>query len=695
MLPGHFPTNLIFALILIATLAFFAWTVRRLVAIIKLGKPDPRGDNMGRRRMAILTHFFGQRSVLKEPAGIGHFFIFWGFLILSLATLETFIRGFVAEFDYSWIVGENAYAIFGAMLDLFGLAVIAAIVVAVIRRFIVKPVRLESKDPGGKKDAALILSWITVLVLLMWLGRGAEGILAMQHGGEPLPMPLALLDAFTRPFLPPGLELSPIALIFALLFENASVETLRVLVSVFWWAHTLLILAFLAYVPYSKHLHILMAAPNMMYRRLPNEPKARLATIDFTDAEATKFGKDELTDLSWKQLLDHLACTECGRCQNECPAYATGKPLSPKAMVHDVKEHVMAKGGALLKGGGELPEDAPELAKQPLVGGIFDIDAIWSCTTCGACETSCPVFIEHIQEIVDYRRGLVMMQGAIAPEVQLAMKNLETNSNPWQIPYTERGDWAEGLDIPTYSAKPDAEYLFYVGCLGSFDERNRKISVAFAKLLKQAGVDFAILGSEEKCCGDPARRIGNEYLGDMQVRANVEQFNTLGVKKILTACPHCFNTLANEYPEFGGDYEVIHHATFLAQLVAEGKLKPEPTLTGKKVTFHDSCYLGRHNGIYDAPRELLKAAGADLIEMPRTGEKGFCCGAGGGRMWMEETIGTRINEERAQEGIDTGADAIASGCPFCLTMMSDGVKAHGKEESVETLDVVEILSRKN
>ena len=676
MLPGHFPTNLIFAILLAATLVFFVWTVRRLVAILRMGKPDPRCDRMGERRKAILTHFFGQRSVLQEPAGLGHFFIFWGFLVLSLGTLETFIRGFAADFSYEAVFGVTGHALFGLLMDLFGLAVLVAIVVALLRRFVQKPKRLESDDAGSRKDALLILSWITALVALMWLGRAAEARLYYLQGATDWAA---------------GMKWSPISQALDELFRPRGERGLEILIAAFWWAHTLLILGFLAYIPYSKHLHILMAAPNMMFRRLPGEPKARLAAIDFSDETATKFGKDEMADLSWKQLLDHMACTECGRCQNECPAYSTGKPLSPYMMVHHIKEHTLAKGYALLKSGGELGEDAPAAAKRALVGEVFGLDAIWSCTTCGACEQACPVFIEHIQEIVDYRRGLVMMQGAIAPEVQLAFKNLETNSNPWQIPYTERGDWAEGLDIPTYSAKPDAEYLFYVGCLGSFDERNRKISVAFAQLLKKAGVDFAILGPNEKCCGDPARRIGNEYLGDMQARANVEQFNSLGVKKILTACPHCFNTLAGEYPDFGGEFEVIHHASFLAQLVKDGRLKPAATLAGKKVTYHDSCYLGRHNGIYEAPRELLRTAGAELVEMPRSGEKGFCCGAGGGRMWMEESLGTRINEDRAAEGIETGAAAIASGCPFCLTMLSDGVKTHGKEESVSTLDIAEAL----
>ncbi|MEZ4398239.1 MAG: (Fe-S)-binding protein [Candidatus Krumholzibacteriia bacterium] len=678
MLPGQFPTNLIFAIVLLATLVFFVWTLRRLIAILRLGKPAERGA----RWSAIFVYFFGQRSVLREPAGLGHFFIFWGFMILSLGTLETFIRAFAGDWTYERIVGAGLYRVYGLMLDLLGIAVLVAIAVGLFRRWVLKPKRLESDDPGTKKDATLILSWIVALVLLMWIGRGAEGRLHyLRQVAGTIPGP---------PNWTSGMQWAPVSQGFDQLLRARGQHGLEVIIAASWWIHTLLILGFLAYIPYSKHLHILMAAPNMILRRPPDAPRARLSTIDFTDQSATKFGKDEMADLTWKQMLDHYACTECGRCQNECPAYATGKPLSPYMMVHHVKEHIMAKGGALIgTADGALPEDAPAKAKASLVGDVFGIDAIWSCTTCGACEQACPVFIEHIQEIVDYRRGLVMMQGAMSPEVQLAMKNLETNSNPWQISHTERGAWADGLGIPTYAEKPDAEYLFYVGCMGSFDDRNKKISVAFAELLKQAGVDFAILGHSEKCCGDPARRIGNEYLGDMQVRANVEQFNGLGVKKILTACPHCFNTLAHEYPEFGGDFEVHHHTEFLAELIRAGKLKPAKTLAGQTVTYHDSCYLGRHNGNYDAPRELLEAAGAKVIEMERSREKGFCCGAGGGRMWMEETLGTRINENRAAEAVGTGAGTIASACPFCMTMMSDGVKAHGAETA--TKDVAELL----
>jgi len=665
MLPGQFPSTLVFGLVLAGTLVYFVLVLRRLVRILKLGRgveEQNRFTDWGSRIGSIFKFFFGQRRVVAERDGFGHFFIFWGFIILSLGTLETFIRGFSPAFGYSRLIGDGAYAAFGALLDFSSLAVVIAIFVSLYRRLVLKPKRLETDDPRAPKEAYFILTLILGLLIFMWLARGAEANLTGD--AEPL-------------------RWSPIARFFRGFAGGGEIQVL-----VYWWLHTLAILFFLAFIPLSKHLHILMAAPNILFRRFGH--RALLSRIDFSDESAVKFGKDELADFSWKQILDHYACTECGRCQAHCPAYATDKPLSPYALVHHAKTHAIVKGTALLAAGGELGEDAPAEARRSLIGDVIGTDALWSCTTCGACEQACPVFIEHIEKIVDLRRSLVMMQSSFPTEAQGALRNLETNHNPWQIPPTERAKWADGLDIPTLAEKPDAEILFWVGCLGSFDERSRKITKAFAGLMKKAGVDFAILGQEEKCCGDPARRIGNEYLGAAQVEANVAVMNGYGVKKIVTACPHCFNTLAHEYPGFGGDYEVVHHADFLQELLAAGKLKPRGERRGR-VTYHDSCYLGRHNDIYDAPRRALRSVpGLELVEMDRRRENGFCCGAGGGRMWMEETLGSRINRNRAREAAETGAETLAVACPFCATMLGDGLKDL-ELENIEALDIAEIL----
>ena len=664
MLPGHFPSNLIFAFVLLGTLLCFAITVVRLLRILELGSEEPvdRFSDTGRRILAFLKYFFGQARVIAEKDGFGHFFIFWGFIFLSLGTLETFIRGFNPDYSYAALIGDSGNAVFGGLLDFFGLAVLVAIVASLFRRLILKPRRLETSDPKAGREALFILSLIFGLVLFMFLARAAESNLA----GD--------LHA---------LRWSPVSMFFTSFAGSTEMP-----VALYWWVHTLAILFFLAYIPSSKHLHILMAAPNIFLRRLG--PRAVLQKLDFTDTSATQFGKDDVTQFSWKQMLDHYACTECGRCQTHCPAYSTDKPLSPYALVHEAKAQIIDKGSALLQGDGELPESASELAKASLIEGVISTDALWSCTTCGACEQSCPVFIEHIEKIVDLRRSLVMMRSSFPTEVQAAFKNLETNQNPWQISYTERAKWTSGLDIPTLAEKPDAEILFWVGCMGSFDEQSQKISRAFASLMKKAGVDFAILGEEEKCCGDPARRIGNEYLAQMQMQANADTMNRYKIRKVVTACPHCFNSLAHEYPDFGGDYEVTHHADFLQELLDEGRLLASNSLE-EKVSYHDSCYLGRHNDIYDSPREALEQVpGLELLEMDRNREHGFCCGAGGGRMWMEEDLGSRINVNRAEEAVSTGCGTVAVACPFCSTMMSDGLKDAGNEE-IKVRDIAEIL----
>jgi Fe-S oxidoreductase len=458
----------------------------------------------------------------------------------------------------------------------------------------------------------------------------------------------------------------------------------------FWWLHALVLLFFLNYLPFSKHLHILAALPNVYLRRLSFVTD--LPRLDFENSET--FGVSKVTEFTWKQLFDGYACTQCGRCDNNCPAWRTDKPLSPKHIINDAKDNLKLNARPLLasrswRNLSPAPADT-ELA-TPLIGfEQITTDALWACTTCGACMEQCPVFIEHVPKIVDMRRSLVMMESAFPAELTNVFKDLETNGNPYAMAATSRAKWAEGLEVPLLSDKPDAEYLYWVGCAGAFDDRNRRTSRALVRCLQAAGVSYAILGPEEQCCGDSARRLGNEYLFEQIAMANVELLNGYGVKKIITTCPHGLNTLKNEYPAYGGHYELKHHSELLSELLAAGRLplgaNGQPT-----VTFHDSCYLGRYNQIYDAPRETLRRLGAHLREMPRHSRISFCCGAGGGRMWMEETLGRRINAERTAEALKTGAETIAVACPFCLTMLDDGVKDAGAERVV-VRDIAEIVT---
>jgi Fe-S oxidoreductase len=451
---------------------------------------------------------------------------------------------------------------------------------------------------------------------------------------------------------------------------------------VFYWAHLLLVLGFLMYIPRSKHLHILAAGPNIFFKHI-GTPKAMIKT-DLENENATSFGIGKITDLSWKNTLDLYACTECGRCEEVCPAASTGKPLSPARLVHDFKIELFKQGNHV------IAKDAEKITNVVSADtGITD-DVIWSCTSCRACEEVCPVGIEQTNLIFETRKNLVLMESRFPAEMQTVFRNLENNFAPWAFPHDTRADWCKDLGIKQMADHPTAEVLYYVGCAGSFDQRAQKVATAIVKLLKTAGVDFAILGKEEKCNGDPARRAGNEYLAQMLIKQNVETLNRYKPRKILTGCPHCFNTLKNEYPEFGAKYDVVHHTTFLADLIKDGKLNPKAQ-AGQSMTYHDSCYLGRWNDVYQDPREVLKAAGIDLKEMTRSQNKGLCCGAGGARMFMEEKIGKRVNIERTEEALATGATTIASACPFCSTMLTDGVKSKDKQAEVIIKDVAEIL----
>jgi Fe-S oxidoreductase len=464
------------------------------------------------------------------------------------------------------------------------------------------------------------------------------------------------------------------------------------------WVHLLILLVFLNFLPLGKHFHIITALPNVFLRSLP-PASAALRKLDL-EAENASFGTATVADLSWKEGLDVYSCTECGRCQTFCPTYVTGKPLSHKEVNRALKHHLIDQApalAALARARDDAAREAARGALPAVAGSVVAEETFWACTTCGWCETACPVLIENVPRLIDLRRQAVLVDAAMPDEAARVFKNVENQGNPWGIGSNRRTEWCEDLAVPRASEGSDYEYLFFVGCAGSFDDRQKKVSRAIVRILREAGVKFAILGEEETCTGDAARRLGNEYLFQMQAQANVDNFQKYGVKKVLTQCPHCFNAIRNEFPQFGGNYQVVHHTQLIAELIAQGKLRPGAAseLAGLAVTFHDPCYLSRHNGITEEPRAALQAAGVSIREMARSRRTGFCCGAGGGRMWLEEKLGTRVNQNRVLEAAATLGDkggVVATGCPFCLTMVKDGIAETGNEEKLKVLDVAEIVA---
>jgi len=656
--------HIAFTLLFIASVVYFSFSVRKLIATVQLGKPDPRFDNIPQRLNNVLTIAFLQTKLLREPfAGMLHLLIFWGFIALSVVVVETIIEGLIGSFSFSFLGG--IYNIITFSQEIFCVLVMAAIIASLWRRFVAKIKRLQV-DEHGKKDAALILSWIFLIVTATLFQNATRISLGMYEAGIHYPISSMLSSFF-------GYE-----------------QSTYIAEKFFWWMHIGLVLAFLNYLPYSKHLHVLTSVPNVFFASL--RPKGALKPINLQDETLTKFGVADVEDLTWKQLLDGYTCTECGRCESVCPANLTGKPLSPRKIIVDTRRRTTEKSPLMIAG--EL-ESQQDIATKTLLDNYITEDELWSCTTCMACVNECPVMIEHVDEIVDMRRALVLNESRFPPEVKTVFDNLERNFTPWGFSHSTRADWAEGLNIPTMAEIGDAkeiDVLFWVGCAGAYDARYKKVSVAFSKLMQQAGIRFAILGTEEKCNGDAARRMGNEYLAQTLMMENIETLNRYHVKKIVATCPHCFHSLKKEYPQFGGHFEVMHHTDFLNQLVEEGKLKiREKKKSSEKITYHDSCYLARYNDVIQTPRATLQATGAQLVEMPRSKDKGLCCGAGGGRMWMEERIGKRINIERTEEALSTNATTIASACPFCMTMMNDGVKAKEAAEKVQVKDVAELL----
>jgi Fe-S oxidoreductase len=658
-------TAIVFAIILITALGTFGFSLRRMIQLLAIGKPDNRLDHISQRLKKLLTVALGQSKLFREPVpGLMHALIFWGFLVLLTSVLEAIGEGLSSEFSLNFL--GIFYQPLQFCQDLFAGMVILGIGIALYRRYILRPKRLQV-DRHAQIEATAILCTI-FLIMVSLLGQNA--IKLQSNAG--------LAGHFLSSTLAP-----------ILISSDPSIN--NSLYDIYWWMHILLVLGFLNFLPYSKHAHILTSVPNVFLTSL--QPKGALPPINLEAEGVEKFGASDVVDLTWKQLLDGFTCTECGRCTDSCPANITGKLLSPKKIMNDIRHRVAEKGPLLVDK--HKTAAANETVKNPmertLLHEYITAEELFACTTCMACMQECPVNNEHVPAIVDLRRSLVLMESNFPPEVQVVFKNLETNFSPWSFPASSRADWAEGRHIPLMAQANDAEILFWVGCAGAFDARYTKVTQAFAGLMQKAGVKFAILGSEEKCTGDSARRIGNEYLAQMLMKDNIATLNGYQVKKIVTTCPHCFNSLKNEYPQFGGSYEVIHHTDFLLQLIREGRLKIKNS-EAVKVTFHDSCYLGRYNDIYEQPREILHAIpGLNMAEMKRSKSKGFCCGAGGGRMWMEETVGKRVNIERTEEALALKPDVIGTACPFCMTMLEDGVKEKDAGESVKVKDLAELL----
>ena len=675
-----------FALLLTASLAMFAWTLRRFGRMILAGRPEQRFDRIPLRLRSVLEYFLGQKKVVEDidiPArraprlvtAIGskyHVLIFWGFLIITVGTTETLIQGLFPSFSLAMLIGGTAARWLATVIDWSNLVVLAMIVFAVVRRMVFVP-RLIPMT----RDAAAILG---AIALLMISHLGNHAFAAVAGGPHPDGYVISRSIGSWLAGVPAGVG--------------------SVLSEASWWIHVSVVLLFLNYLLYSKHSHIVAALPNIYFRNLDQRgvlPKLNLEADDMSQTGVVS----EYKDFTWKSLLDTFACTECARCTNYCPAYNTGKPLSPMHVVHDVRDDLKSKmpdRGPLdtlidrMQHGEQEPRQPN--GQLPLVGGRTTEEVLWACTTCGACQEVCPVFIDQPKLILEMRRNLVLMQEKVPTDLARTYKNLEQNGNPWGLGADKRMDWAAGRNVPTLDERPDPEYLLWVGCAGAYDDRVKKQTQALVDILQEGGVDFAVLGLEEGCTGDPARRSGNEMLYQMQAQQNVETMNSHKVKKVITACPHCLHTIKNEYPQLGGNFEVRHHTQVIRELVDSGKVTVRKDADGvKRVVYHDACYLGRWNGEYDAPRDALDTAVGSRVEPHRTKEHGFCCGAGGGRMWMEEKTGTRVNHNRVDELLATGADTIATACPFCTIMIRDGVGDRGAEDKVQVLNVSEVIAK--
>lgn len=648
------PTPTIFAPLFIAATALFVWSCWKRLSLTALGHPEERLDNIGQRIGDTLSYAFAQKRVLAKPSGLIHVAIFWCFLVLMIANTEFLLHGLFPAVNFTRLP-DGIFMPLMQMIDVVSLITLLAVTAAAIRRLVAPPY------PEARTFEAFFILFLIATLMLANFGVNAAKISRMQGSTLVLAESIMPISSWFAPYVPSG--------------AGKLVHDLS------WWTHALVLLLFMNLLPLSKHFHIITAIPNVFLRRREHPPLPEREEF----SAGNSFGINRVDGYTWKELLDAFSCTECGRCQMACPADQTGKPLNPRGVIAQLKHNLMANGPLLKQG---------QPAGTPLIGegdASISEEAIWACTTCGACLQSCPVFIEQMPKLIPLRRHLVEMESKFPEELLNLFENMEGRSNPWGIAPTERGKWASQLgDRPYEPGK--SEYLFYVGCAGSFDARAKQITVATALLLDKAGVSWGMLGKDEKCCGDSLRRLGNEYVFDKLAKENVALFKERGIRKVIVQCPHCLTTLKNDYRQYGIELEVIHHSQLLLYLVQDGRLKlPKQAELGKLV-YHDSCYLGRHNNIYDEPREALAlATGAEPLEMPRNREDGFCCGAGGGRMWMEEFTGDRINLVRAAEALEQQPDTICTACPYCLTMLDDGIKDL-KAEKVQVKDIAEVMA---
>jgi Fe-S oxidoreductase len=685
-------STLIFTFILAVALAVLARTLYRRTTVLLKVAPVARFDRIPERLKAVLEYALGQKKFVvgeqplkgDKPAGWMHFFIFWGFTILAIQVVHMFVRGFVPDFhlpllSVAWLGGPYLL-----LKDMIQVIVLGAISMAIYRWLVSHPPRLFGFAPAENRlrgqshwEALVILAFIGTIMVSGFLYDGGH-----------------LYSAVASPEIDKEKAWQPLSNLVGLALFTAGGASLAAFASnAAWWLHNCVILVFVNLLPISKHFHIITSLPNVFFKKL--EPVGQLSKQNLEDA--TSFGTSYINQFTWKQVLDMYSCTECGRCSSHCPATLSGKELAPRQLLLNLRDYLYEHEDAVLSapaadGNGSSGGEAVTVGDNIVGERLIHDDVLWACTTCRACEEACPVLIEYVDKIVDMRRHLVQEESRFPAELTRTFKAMETQGNPWGVDATTRADWAAGLDVPLLSENPGAEYLYFVGCAGSFDDRAKRTSQSLVRILKAARVDFAILGPEEPCNGETARRIGNEYLFQTMAQMAVEVLDGYKVRKVITNCPHCFNTFKNDYPQFGGHYEVVHATELVEQLIGDGKLSFELG-QDRAITFHDSCYLGRYNGVFEAPRNVLgMIPGVRLREMQRSRRFGMCCGAGGGRMWMEEEPTQRVNVRRVEQALETNPDAVAVACPFCMTMIDDGLKSKGLEDKVPALDVMEIVA---